>query len=128
MSNHVHFIADSFNGSLSATLRSLKSHTAKALIKAIEENLQESRKDLLLNQFKYFGSKNKNSENQFWQHDNHPFFLHSNEMIQQKVDYIHNNPIEAGFVNEPHEWRLSSANPNCEINISVLKTERSSNN
>ena len=38
----------------------------------------------------------------------------------QKVNYIHNNPVEAGFVNEPHEWRLSSANPNFEIKLAAL--------
>ena len=26
-----------------------------------------------------------------------------------KADYIHNNPVEAGFVNEPHHWKYSSA-------------------
>jgi hypothetical protein len=41
-------------------------------------------------------------------------------MIEQKVNYNHNNPVLAGFVNEPHEWRLSSANPNFEIKLSAL--------
>lgn len=30
---------------------------------------------------------------------------------------IHNNPVEAGFVNEAHEWRLSSANEQSPIKI-----------
>ena len=46
--------------------------------------------------------------------------LTSNEMIESRVNYIHNNPVEAGFVNEPHEWRLSSANPNFEIKLAAL--------
>jgi hypothetical protein len=54
---------------------------------------------------------------QFWKHDNHPFYLYSNEMIDQKVDYIHNNPVVAGFVNDPHEWRLSSANEESPIKV-----------
>ncbi len=120
MPNHVHFIADSYDGSLINTLRSFKSHTAKALIAAISENPQESRKELFLHQFNYFGKKSKNNENQFWRHDSHPFYLYSNAMIEQKINYIHNNPVEAGFVNEPHEWRLSSANPNFEIKLAAL--------
>ena len=120
MPNHVHFIADSYDRSLSNILRSFKSHTAKALIAAISDNPQESRKELFLHQFNYFGKKSKNNENQFWKHDSHPFYLYSNEMIEQKINYIHNNPVEAGFVNEPHEWRLSSANPNLEIKLSEL--------
>jgi REP element-mobilizing transposase RayT len=120
MPNHVHFIADSYDGSLSNILRSFKSHTAKALMAAISDNPQESRKELFLHQFHYYGKKSKHNENQFWKHDSHPFYLYSNEMIDQKIKYIHKNPVEAGFVNEAHEWRLSSANPNFEIKLSML--------
>ena len=38
-------------------------------------------------------------------------------MIQQKVDYIHFNPVEAGFVNKPEEWRMSSANEDSPIKL-----------
>ena len=120
MPNHVHFIAHSNNGSLSDILRDMKSHTAKEIMTAINENNQESRKELFLHQFKYFGTKNKNATAQFWKHDNHPFYLYSNAMIDQKVNYIHQNPVVAGFVNEAHEWRLSSANPLSPIKMVVL--------
>lgn len=76
MPSHVHFITYSENGSLSNTLRDLKAHTAKQLIKAIEENPQESKKELFLKLFKYFGSKSpQNQQMQFWKHDNHPFLF-----------------------------------------------------
>ena len=119
MSSHVHFIASSENGSLTSILRSFKSFTAKAIRKEISENLQESRRELFLHQFNYFGKKSKNGERQFWNHDNHPFYLYSNPMIDQKIDYIYKNPVEAGFVSEAHEWRLSSANYS-----SPIKTEQ----
>ena len=41
-------------------------------------------------------------------------------MIQQKADDIHYNPVEAGFVNQPTEWRLSSANDESPIKLDVL--------
>lgn len=42
-------------------------------------------------------TNNKNSKYQLWRNDNHPIELYSNEVISQKVDYIHNNPVlEAG--------------------------------
>lgn len=117
----MHFISYSENGSLSNVLRDLKAHTAKQLIKAIEENPQESKKELFLKLFKYFGSKSpQNQQMQFWKHDNHPFFLYSNQMIEQKINYIHNNPVEAGFVNNANEWRLSSANEESPIKIDEL--------
>lgn len=121
MPSHVHFISYSENGSLSNVLRDLKAHTAKQLIKAIEENPQESKKELFLKLFKHFGNISPQKQQmQFWKHDNHPFFLYSNEMIAQKIDYIHNNPVEAGFVNFAHEWRLSSANENSPIKLDEL--------
>ena len=111
MPSHVHFITYSENCKLSEILRDMKSFTAKKLIKAVEENAQESRKEFLMHQFKYYGKTSPQRQTmQFWQHNNHPFYLYSQKMIQQKVDYIHYNPVESGFVNQPHEWRLSSAN------------------
>jgi len=56
------------------------------------------------------GSKNKkNKIYQAWRQDNHPIELYSNEVIQQKIDYIHNNPVEEGIVFEAHEYKYSSA-------------------
>jgi hypothetical protein len=35
---------------------------------------------------------------QFWRHDNHPIELWSNKVIYEKINYIHNNPVEGGLV------------------------------
>ncbi len=60
--------------------------------------------------FQRAGSESSNVKNsQLWQHNNKPIELWSPEVIDQKVDYIHNNPVEAGFVNEPADWKYSSA-------------------
>ncbi|MEO6902466.1 MAG: transposase [Bacteroidia bacterium] len=118
MPSHVHFITYSEDKELSVILREMKSFTAKQLIKAITENPQESRKKWMLHQFEDYGKNSPQKQTmQFWKHDNHPFFLYSNTMIQQKVDYIHYNPVEAGFVNLPQEWRMSSANENGPIRL-----------
>ena len=56
------------------------------------------------------GDKNSNNKGfQFWQQHNHPIELNTNEVIQQRLDYIHNNPVEAGFVDNPSAWLFSSA-------------------
>lgn len=121
MPSHVYFVSYSENGSLSNILRDLKSYTANQLIKAIEDNSQESKKELFLKLFRHFGGKRPQKQKmQFWKHDNHPFFLYSNKMIDQKIDYIHNNPVVAGFVNHAYEWRLSSANEFSPIKVDVL--------
>ena len=87
-------------------------------MKAIELNPRESRKEWLRKEFAYFGRTSPQIQyRQFWQHDNHPFELYSNNMIDQKVEYIHNNPVEAGFTDNQEGWRLSSANPESPIKV-----------
>ncbi|CAN5290641.1 hypothetical protein BH23BAC1_BH23BAC1_43310 [soil metagenome] len=51
----------------------------------------------------------RNKDFQFWIQDNHPIELTSNDMMQQRLDCIHNNPVVAGFVDEPYAWMHSSA-------------------
>lgn len=120
MPSHVHLLAYSENKSLSGILQSLKSFTAKKLLTAIRENTQESRRELFLHQFEYFGGRKNKGNLQFWKHDNHSFYLYSTRMINQKLDYIHLNPVEAGFVDYPEQWRLSSANPESPIKVEEL--------
>ena len=60
--------------------------------------------------FERAGKKNSNIQNgQFWQQHNKPIELWSSKVIDQKVDYIHLNPVVAGFVMEPEHWKYSSA-------------------
>ena len=74
----------------------------------IEEHPQESRKEWILWMMKRAGLKNSNVKSmQFWQQHNKPIELWSSEVIDQKVDYIHNNPVGAGFVTEAHHWKYS---------------------
>jgi REP element-mobilizing transposase RayT len=109
MPSHVHLIAYSENGSISNVLRDLKSFTANEIINDIKNNNQESRKEWLLELFKKHGDLSPQKQlMQFWKHDNHPFYLYSNEMILQKMDYIHNNPVLSGFVNYPRRSRKFS--------------------
>ena len=46
---------------------------------------------------------------QFWQQSNHPVEIWSPHVFDQKLEYIHMNPVEAGFVENPEDWRYSSA-------------------
>ena len=111
MTNHVHLIIqkeESFD--LSDILRDLKKFTSKKLLQAIINNPKESRKDWMLAIFKSSGASNSNNTiYQFWQQNNHPIELWSPEVIQQKVDYIHNNPVVEGIVEKPEDYIFSSA-------------------
>lgn len=51
----------------------------------------------------------QDSEHQVWQEGLHPKQLFTPEKVEQKLDYIHFNPVKAGFVDVPNDWRYSSA-------------------
>ena len=82
---------------LQGLIRDIKKYTSTQIIEAIEKNDRESRKDQLLWLFKRAGAYNTNNTTyQFWQQHSHPIELNTNEKLQQRLDYIHNNPVEAG--------------------------------
>ena len=47
--------------------------------------------------------------NRFWRGDNKPIELWSNKVIDQKLSYLHNNPVEEGLVFKPEDYVYSSA-------------------
>ncbi len=60
--------------------------------------------------FRNSGEYNCNNEKiQFWQQNNKPIELWSPSVIQQKLDYIHYNPVETGIVERPEQYLYSSA-------------------
>ncbi len=111
MTNHIHLIFRSVkNQKPELLLGDFKRFTSRNIVKAIQENSRESRKEFLLDYFKKESKRSSNTTNyQFWQHDNHPIELWSNEVIQQKNDYIHNNPVKQGIVFRPADYKYSSA-------------------
>jgi len=54
-------------------------------------------------------SSNKHVKYQFWQNQYHPIELSSNKMQDQRLHYLHNNPVEAGIVDKPEYYIYSSA-------------------
>jgi REP element-mobilizing transposase RayT len=109
MSNHVHLFIRALDGNLSDVIRDLKRHTSKNILLAIQEG-DEPRKEWLLEIFRKASQKHsRNNEFQLWTHNNHPIEVYSNEFIEQKVKYIHDNPVRAGIVEYPEEYLYSSA-------------------
>lgn len=102
MSNHVHLIASAREGfELVNIIRDFKKYSSKMIIANIEANIRESRKDWMLWMFKRAGARNSNNKvYQFWQQDNHPIELSTNKMIEQRLNYLHENPVTAGLVTE----------------------------
>lgn len=79
-------------------------------IKDAITNNPESRKEWMMERFTKAGKANSNNDSfQFWQQDNHPLLLNNIEIAHQKLDYMHYNPVEAGFVSIPEDYLYSSA-------------------
>ncbi len=116
MSNHLHMIISAKEGmKLSDILRDLKKFTSKKIVEQIQEE-PESRRKWLLDRFEFAGRYNpKIKDYKFWQDGNHPIELFSHEFVKQKLNYIHNNPVEEMFVSEPHEYLFSSARNYAEL-------------
>ena len=110
MSNHVHLIASAKEGfKLSDILRDLKRHTSKAIPESIQNNPQESRREWMMWIFKSAGKSNANNKDyQFRQQDNRPIRLSTSEMAEQRLAYIHQNPVHERLVAEPHHYIYSS--------------------
>ena len=110
MSNHLHLVCQAKEGfSISNIIRDFKKFTSKAIVKLIQE-IPESRRDWLLYRFEYAGKyDNRIKKYKFWQETNHAVLLDNSEMIDQRISYIHENPVRALIVARAHEYLFSSA-------------------
>lgn len=114
MPSHVHLIFRAKNSDPSKLRGKIKEHTSKELQSMIKENHEESRRKWLTWFFEKAGKESSNVVNgQLWQHHNKPIELWSADVIDQKVEYIHMNPVVSGFVREPEHWKYSSAIDYC---------------
>jgi putative transposase len=124
MPSHVHLIFRSAIGDPSGLIRDFKGFTARKMLKLIEENPQESRKEWMLWMFERAGNKNSNvKQKQFWQQNNKPIEIWSLKVFEQKLNYIHNNPIETGFVTDVVDWKYSSARNYSDNDHTILEID-----
>jgi putative transposase len=108
MLNHLHMVVGSPD--VAGFLRDFKAYTSKRLIANIKET-EPSVLDLF---------KNEDGSHGFWKDGNQPKILENEKFSQQKIGYIHRNPVAKGYVNACEHWKWSSANPYSEIKVSVF--------
>jgi putative transposase len=104
LENHLHLIASA--PELANTMKSFKMFTARQIIDLLERHGAR----VILQQLRALKLRHKTkSEYQLWQEGSKPKQITSTEMMQQKLEYIHNNPVQRGYVDIPQHWRYSSA-------------------
>lgn len=110
MTNHIHIVCSvELPFRMSDFIRDFKQFTAKSLIKEIQTK-PESRRDWILYSFEFAGKyDNRVKKYRFWQDKSHPIELHNSAMINERINYIHNNPVKTGLVAEPEDYLYSSA-------------------
>ena len=122
MSNHIHLMARSQNGDLSGTIRDFKSFTSKKMLDVLNTNM-ESRSDWMKMVFEYHAKFKSKQTHQIWTHENHAEYIYSQKFIEQKIEYIHNNPVRSGIVTKPEDYLYSSARNYADLEnvIEVVK-------
>jgi len=104
LENHLHMIIQAEN--LSVELPRFKSFTARKLI----DRLTECRAEHLLRQLAFFRKEHKSDRDyQLWEEGSHPQMIENEAVLRQKLEYIHQNPVKRGYVDEAEHWRYSSA-------------------
>jgi REP element-mobilizing transposase RayT len=112
MTNHLHLVVQQKDGKLSDWVRDFKKFTSKKLGIIIMDNPHESsrKQEWLKIIFAYHAKFNKRAgDMQFWTHENHGIELYRTEMIESRINYIHENPVRAGIVEKPEDYTCSSA-------------------
>ena len=118
LENHVHAILS--GPGLADTLRDLKRFTSRALL----EQIRAEGREWLLNQLAYYCARHKTtSEHQVWQEGVHPEAILSDAIMEQKLEYLHNNPVKRGMVVAPEYWRYSSAHEWATGGLPVMRCD-----
>jgi putative transposase len=102
MSNHIHLIWQAkFGFTPSGIQSSFMKYTAGRFKKKLKLEFPEELESYRVNKY--------DREFQFWKRDPLGIDLFTPDVFWQKLDYIHENPVRAGIVNFPYEYRYSSA-------------------
>jgi REP element-mobilizing transposase RayT len=103
MLDHVHLLVYS-DKAMSDALRLLNGIAARRVIEYLKDNgYHESL-------FKLRGEiRERNHKHSVWHHHTDSLEIVGEDTFRQKVEYIHQNPLRAGFVEKAEDYRFSSA-------------------
>ena len=104
MPNHIHILWRILEPNI---LSDVKRDFLKFCSQKIKFDLEENHPEVL----NYFLSKRKDRQYQFWQDRSYNTPLHNRDVVIQKLNYIHNNPLSKKWklVAAPEDYLYSSA-------------------
>ena len=118
LENHLHMVVQSDD--LSKSMESFKKYTARQII----DLLKSRNVTTILDQLAFYKKAHKEDRDyQLWQEGIAPKLIQSDGMMVQRINYIHQNPVKRGYVDEAKHWRYSSAR-DYEENVGLIDVER----
>ncbi|MGR3176488.1 MAG: REP-associated tyrosine transposase [Candidatus Anammoxibacter sp.] len=118
LENHMHMVCAS--ESLSNVMRRFKSFTARNII----DSLKAHNNIRLIDRLEFLKKRHKSDQDyQLWQEGYHPQLIQTEDMMKQKIEYIHNNPVKRGYVDKAEYWLFSSARNYIGSDDFVLEVE-----
>ena len=104
MATHLHLIASAVKpATIPDLMRDMKRHTSRQIHQLLLDNGRRRAIALLS------GCADPGQDFSLWRAEYHPKLLADQEMFSQKARYVHENPVRAGFVDDPEAWVWSSA-------------------
>jgi putative transposase len=102
MPDHIHLVTDG-NRQISDVLRFTNGISAKRILDFLKENGYESSLEKLRQE-----EKRKGHKYSVWEHHPNAFRITGEDTLMEKVNYIHQNPVRAGLVENAKDYRFSS--------------------
>ena len=99
LENHLHMIVQSDD--IQISMKSFKQYTAKSLLELLKK---ENAKTILEQLQFYKKAHHKTTTYQLWEEGYQPKLIQTDSMMISKINYIHQNPVKRGYVDEAKHW------------------------
>ncbi|MDD3499790.1 MAG: transposase [Sulfurovum sp.] len=118
LENHLHMVVQSDD--IEKSMKAFKQYTAKELLNLLKkENVK-----IILDQLQFYKkAHHKATDYQVWEEGYQPKLIQTDAMMISKINYIHQNPVKRGYVDEAVHWKYSSAR-NYEGIDGLIEVER----
>jgi len=149
MLDHLHYIIwPQGKYTISDILRNFKEYSAKQIIRDLKNNREalaprpelsnylaraglgpRSSQDIfktryLLKEFQRAAKNIRGQQYKLWQSRNWIENIYSEKFLRQKLNYIHHNPVRAGLVEKPEDYKYSSYNNYYLNDYSIIKIDK----
>lgn len=121
MPNHVHYIifADD-EKQIPNIIRDFNTHTSREITGLLKQNIRSSTLDHFREAVLV---EDRSNEYKVWQDSHHPIAIQSQEFFKQKLNYLHENPVRKGYIEQPEYWKYSSARNYLLDDHSIIEVE-----